>query len=132
MGTKSEVLQAVKQFAKEIGAPDAIICDMSRHEQGDMQCSGSSSSMSSQVLKYSPERIGCHPEYKPVPHMGCPSFIACIIGHERIHNTGQFGPYCNECTCRYMGGLAYTSSHTSHGKQKCKSDEAPRYPAALV
>ena len=32
MRTKSEVLQAVKQFAKEIGAPDAIICDMS-HEQ---------------------------------------------------------------------------------------------------
>ena len=32
MQTKSEVLQAVKQFAKEIGAPDAIICDMS-HEQ---------------------------------------------------------------------------------------------------
>ena len=29
MRTKSEVLQAVKQFAKEIGAPDAIICDMS-------------------------------------------------------------------------------------------------------
>ena len=32
MQTKSEVLQAVKQFAKEIGAPDAIICDMC-HEQ---------------------------------------------------------------------------------------------------
>ena len=29
MRTKSEVLQEVKQFAKEIGAPDAIICDMS-------------------------------------------------------------------------------------------------------
>jgi hypothetical protein len=28
MKSKSEVLQAVKQFAKEIGAPDAIICDM--------------------------------------------------------------------------------------------------------
>ena len=27
MKSKSEVLQAVKQFAKEIGAPDAIICD---------------------------------------------------------------------------------------------------------
>ena len=27
MATKSEVLQAVKQFAKEVGAPDAIICD---------------------------------------------------------------------------------------------------------
>ena len=28
MKTKAEILQAVKQFAKEIGAPDAIICDM--------------------------------------------------------------------------------------------------------
>ena len=28
MQSKSEVLQAVKQFAKEIGAPDAIISDM--------------------------------------------------------------------------------------------------------
>jgi hypothetical protein len=28
MKSKIEVLQAVKQFAKEIGAPDAIICDM--------------------------------------------------------------------------------------------------------
>jgi hypothetical protein len=28
MKSKAEVLQAVKQFAKEIGAPDAIICDM--------------------------------------------------------------------------------------------------------
>ena len=27
MRSKSEVLQAVKQFAKEIGAPEAIICD---------------------------------------------------------------------------------------------------------
>ena len=27
MKSKSEVLQAVKQFAKEIGAPDAIVCD---------------------------------------------------------------------------------------------------------
>jgi hypothetical protein len=27
MKSKSEVLQAVKEFAKEIGAPDAIICD---------------------------------------------------------------------------------------------------------
>ena len=25
---KSDVLQAVKQFSKEIGAPDAIVCDM--------------------------------------------------------------------------------------------------------
>ena len=30
MTTESEVLQAVKQFAKAIGAPDAIICDASR------------------------------------------------------------------------------------------------------
>ena len=29
MKAKSEVLQVVKQFAKEIGAPDALICDMS-------------------------------------------------------------------------------------------------------
>jgi hypothetical protein len=28
MQSKAEVLQAVKQFAKEIGAPGAIICDM--------------------------------------------------------------------------------------------------------
>jgi hypothetical protein len=28
MKSKADVLQAVKQFAKEIGAPDAIICDM--------------------------------------------------------------------------------------------------------
>ena len=27
MKSKSEVLQAVKQFAKEIGAPNAIVCD---------------------------------------------------------------------------------------------------------
>ena len=32
MRTKSEVLQAVQQFVKEIGAPDAIICDMSREQ----------------------------------------------------------------------------------------------------
>ena len=32
MRTKSEVLQAVKQCVKEIGAPDAIICDMSREK----------------------------------------------------------------------------------------------------
>ena len=30
MTTESDVLQAVKQFAKVIGAPDAIICDASR------------------------------------------------------------------------------------------------------
>ena len=29
MKQKSEVLQAVKQLSKEIGAPDAIVCDMS-------------------------------------------------------------------------------------------------------
>eukprot|EP00957_Ditylum_brightwellii_P027921 2109019-Ditylum_brightwellii.AAC.1 len=29
MKSKSEVEQAVKQFAKEIGAPDAIVCDAS-------------------------------------------------------------------------------------------------------
>ena len=29
MKSKSEVLQAVKQYAKEIGAPEVIICDMS-------------------------------------------------------------------------------------------------------
>ena len=28
MKWKSEVIQAVKQFAKEVGAPDAIVCDM--------------------------------------------------------------------------------------------------------
>ena len=28
MKQKSEVMQAVKQFAKEVGAPDAIVCDM--------------------------------------------------------------------------------------------------------
>ena len=28
MKRKSEVMQAVKQFAKEIGAPDAIVCDL--------------------------------------------------------------------------------------------------------
>jgi hypothetical protein len=28
MKSKIKVLQAVKQFAKEIGAPDAIICNM--------------------------------------------------------------------------------------------------------
>ena len=29
MKRKSKVLQAMKQFAKEIGAPDAIVCDAS-------------------------------------------------------------------------------------------------------
>ena len=29
MSSNSEVEQAVKQFAKEVGAPDAIICDAS-------------------------------------------------------------------------------------------------------
>ena len=32
MRKKSEVLQAVKQFAKEIGAPDAIICDAAKEQ----------------------------------------------------------------------------------------------------
>ena len=32
MKKRSEVLQAVKQFAKEIGAPDAIICDAAREQ----------------------------------------------------------------------------------------------------
>jgi hypothetical protein len=30
---KSEVLQAVKEFAKEIGAPDAIICDAASEQK---------------------------------------------------------------------------------------------------
>ena len=29
---KSEVMSAVKQFTKEIGAPDAIVCDMSMEQ----------------------------------------------------------------------------------------------------
>ena len=29
MKSKKEVLQALKQFAKEVGAPDALICDAS-------------------------------------------------------------------------------------------------------
>jgi hypothetical protein len=33
MKSKSEVLQAVKQFAKEIGAPDAIICDAANEQK---------------------------------------------------------------------------------------------------
>ena len=32
MKRKSEVLQAVKQFAKEVGAPDAIICDVAKEQ----------------------------------------------------------------------------------------------------
>ena len=32
MKTKKEVPQAVKQFAKEISAPDAIICDAAREK----------------------------------------------------------------------------------------------------
>ena len=35
MRTKSEVLQAVKQFAKEIGAPEALICDAAREQKSD-------------------------------------------------------------------------------------------------
>jgi predicted nuclease of restriction endonuclease-like RecB superfamily len=30
MKSKADVLQAVKQFAKEIGAPDALICDAAK------------------------------------------------------------------------------------------------------
>ena len=30
MKRKSEVLAAIKQFAKEVGAPDAIVSDMAR------------------------------------------------------------------------------------------------------
>jgi hypothetical protein len=33
MKSKSEVLQAVKQFAKEVGAPDAIICDAASEQK---------------------------------------------------------------------------------------------------
>ena len=33
MTSKSEVLQAVKEFAKEIGAPEAIICDAAREQK---------------------------------------------------------------------------------------------------
>lgn len=33
MRNRKEVLQAVKQFAKEIGAPDAIICDAAREQK---------------------------------------------------------------------------------------------------
>jgi hypothetical protein len=33
MKSKSEVLQAVKEFAKEIGAPDAIICDAASEQK---------------------------------------------------------------------------------------------------
>ena len=43
MKKKSEVLQAVKQFVKEIGAPDAIICDVAREQiSSDMKrfCNG--------------------------------------------------------------------------------------------
>jgi hypothetical protein len=32
MKSKSEVLQALKQFAKEVGAPEAIICDAAREQ----------------------------------------------------------------------------------------------------
>ena len=38
MRKRSEVLQAVKQFAKEIGAPDAIICDAAKeHTSHDLR-----------------------------------------------------------------------------------------------
>ena len=32
MKRKSEVMQAVKQFAKKVGAPDAIVCDMASEQ----------------------------------------------------------------------------------------------------
>ena len=32
MKRKSEVLSAIKQFAKEVGAPDAIVSDMAREQ----------------------------------------------------------------------------------------------------
>ena len=32
MNQKSEVIQAVKQLGKEIGAPDAIVCDMASEQ----------------------------------------------------------------------------------------------------
>lgn len=35
MKSKSEVLQALKQFAKRVGAPDAIVCDMSGEQTSD-------------------------------------------------------------------------------------------------
>ena len=35
MKSKSEVLQAVKQFAKEIGAPEALICDAAREQKSE-------------------------------------------------------------------------------------------------
>jgi len=33
--SKSEVLQAVKQFAKEAGAPEALICDAAREQKSE-------------------------------------------------------------------------------------------------
>jgi hypothetical protein len=33
MKSRTEVMQAVKQFAKEIGAPEAIICDTTREQK---------------------------------------------------------------------------------------------------
>ena len=32
MRQRSDLLAAMKQFAKEIGAPDAIVCDMSKEQ----------------------------------------------------------------------------------------------------
>ena len=32
MKRKSEVLAATKQFAKDVGAPDAIVCDMANKQ----------------------------------------------------------------------------------------------------
>ena len=38
MKTKKEVPQAVKQFAKEIGTPDAIICDGAGEQTSGAHC----------------------------------------------------------------------------------------------
>ncbi len=35
MKAKSDVLQAVKEFAKAIGAPEAIICDAAREQKSE-------------------------------------------------------------------------------------------------
>ena len=35
MKSKKEVLQALKQFAKEIGAPDVIICDAAKEQTSE-------------------------------------------------------------------------------------------------
>eukprot|EP00957_Ditylum_brightwellii_P109159 8327111-Ditylum_brightwellii.AAC.1 len=33
MNTRSDVMQAVKEFAKVVGAPDVIICDAAREQK---------------------------------------------------------------------------------------------------